>query len=188
MNLLSKVLIVIALATAIGFTFHRVNTCRIAFATQEQSDHSSSASASDTERKSRTGSEASSAIYPTPAAERALMLGYQSYEEHPDGSIVIVPLPPTAALATTVQLATAKRTKLQLRLADSKCEAPVVITAYRADQNRPIVEDKLFSKTNAVAFAIDVSSDRFPGSMLIEARMDTSAANNWNCNVVLSWK
>jgi hypothetical protein len=180
MRWLSKLLVLVAVMAAAGYTIHRIHTCQIAFVP-------ASLLSSVPNAESQVGGSTTPLLYPTPRVEAQLKLGYKTLETRGDGTFTVVPMPPQSALSSTLQLETAGHATLRATLADSKCGSAVELAAYRPDQAKPILSTELSTHQQRMVIDIDVSGNIYPGLVLVTMKMADGAANNWWCGVSFAW-
>lgn len=179
MRSLSRLLVLVAVLCAVGYTFHRVRTCTVTGLAQH--DVQSVAT--------RTVVAPGDTVlaYPSPSVTHALKLGYDIFTTDPDGSMVALPLPPGAALQTTLILPVAGHRRLLLNMANAKCGYGVDVQAFRPDQLEPLLQSQLAAHGKSPPQIVDVTKVGPERLLVVSIKLADGAKNNWFCNIALNW-
>lgn len=123
-------------------------------------------------------------VYPDAQVRERLKLGYKLYTQDAKGRMAVLPLPPGAALQTTLVLPSSSHKFLVFRLANDKCASPVAYKVSRFDRAKLLGQGRLSPQSRQQA----VDSAGAQASLLVvQVRMAEGAQNNWFCNISLSW-
>lgn len=192
-NYLPKLLVLIAVICAAGYTLHRVQTCNVvgAGAPITTSAPAPVAAAPVAAASAGTAPPAiagnTALVYPTPDVERLLKLGYVLFTAHSDGSMTALPLPPSDAMQTTLALPSGGHRRLALTMADPKCAFAVNVEAYRPDMREPLATGQLAAFGKSAPLVVDLAKGSGSNPLLVSLKLANGAANNWFCNITLKW-
>lgn len=188
-----RVLVVLAVLAAIGYTIHRVQTCQIAFVANPPNMRVSNTQ----DNTPRAGSSYSfpdlgevRLVYPDEAIESEVGLKYESFVHNPDGTMTLVPLPPGSALQSILEFkvkSTDPHDKLSVKLANRRCTYPVMVKIYDPESSHVLYGVNLGEQPMASSTSIDMNNLRNHKIILLTAAMSPAAKNNWWCNLTISW-
>lgn len=146
------------------------------------------AKSADTADAADTGASASARLlYPGPAARQALHLDYALLEQHADGSVMVLPLPPGTAWQTMLALQPGPQRQLVIHPTRSECGFAVRLALYRVDRAKPLWQGQLDAHGKSQAQTIDLDALAAHAPLLLTLKMADTATNNWSCNVDISW-
>jgi len=184
MRSLSKILVLIALLCAAGYTLLQIRRCNVIGVVTP-----AAGALAPSSRIAGDGAmpESNSAlVYPNASALQALKLGYSVFETHPDGSMMAVPLPPSTALQTTLSLPAAGHRRLLLAMSNPRCASAVAVEVFQPAQHDPIFRGELAA--HGASAPLSVEADKAGGGpLLVSINLAAGAENNWYCNIALSW-
>ena len=178
MHSLSRLLVLVAVLSAVGYTFHRVQTCSVAGVPQQLSRADSTPP---------VAAAATVLVYPSPAVTHALKLDYALFTTQHDGSMMALPLPPGAAMQTTLVLPVTGHRRLMLTMSDAKCGYGVDVQAFRPDQRQPLLHAQLAAHAKSSPQIVDLTKAVIEGPLVVSIKLADGAENNWFCNIALGW-
>ena len=188
MKRLSKILVVIAVLCALGYTFHRFQSCQIVGASPGEAPSALAPKPAKAMLPVVTPSRADSVlVYPNHTALESLKLGYQILQVNSDGSVMALPLPPEMALQTTFMLSPAGHHSLSISGVDDKCAAGIEVNIYRLDQERPVYTGRIAPAPKRTPLLINFNESKLSDPFIVTLKLAQGAKNNWFCNVALSW-
>jgi hypothetical protein len=189
MRYLPKLLVLIAVISVVGYTFHRVQTCNVIGLKSTVSVAGSAPSSGAMAPVDRVAPPGfGTLVYPDPQAEQSLHLGYSVQTAHPQRrNMSALPLPPNNALQTTLSLPTSGHRRLALTMSNTKCAYAVNIKAYRADQRTPLVAGQLDAFGKSPPLVINLPDGSYSGPLLVTLELADGAQNNWFCNIEFNW-
>lgn len=167
-KILPKLLVLIAVTCAAGYTVHRVHTCSVlGIGTPAVAPVANSVLA-----------------YPNAQVLERLKLNYQLYQDDGAGHMTAVPLPPNTAAQTTLILPAMQHRQLTLALANDKCAAPVTYRVSREDAGEPLGQGQLSLQARRQQVGLAEAQGHL---LVVQLQMGEGAQNNWFCNVSLQW-
>lgn len=185
---LSKILVVVAVLCALGYAFHRFQSCQIIGAGPGNTAIASTPASTQAVQPAVTPSQADQIlVYPNQAALASMKLGYEVLHTNSDGSIMVLPLPPGAALQTTLMLSSIGHHHLSVAGADDKCAAGIDVGVYRLDREDPIYTGTISPVPKKARLMVDLAKSNLSDPFIVIVKLAQGAKNNWFCNVVLSW-
>jgi hypothetical protein len=184
MKVLSKILVAIAVLSALGYSFHRFQSCQIVGASP---GYKAVLTRPETAEAVPSNKIEQILIYPSHEALTSMKLDYEVAHTNSNGSIMALPLPPMAALQTTLMLSPNGHHNLLVAGANNKCEAGIDVSIYRLDQDNPVFTGSISSTTKRAPLLIDFKNSKLSNPFIMTIKLEQGAKNNWFCNVVLSW-
>lgn len=186
---LSKVLVLIAVVSAVGYSFHRFESCQIVGAPPGAlTSGAMPVQASGVQLKSTSSTVDDILVYPGPRALKSLNLGYEIVRLNSDGSTMALPLPPGKALQTTFMLFPAGHHSLSVRAMDDRCAAEIDVRLYKVDQASPVFAGQISPAAKAAPLVIDLGKEKLHDPFVATVKLSSGAKNNWFCNVAFSWR
>lgn len=186
MKWLSKILVAIAVLCALGYTFHRFQTCQIVGTKAPEASDPVAASLSAV-RPSVKSPQADQLRYPGPSALASMKLGYEVLHTNADGSVMVLPLPPGMALQTTFMLSPAGHHNLSVVGANNKCASGIDVNVYRLDRENPVFSGSISPPPKKAPLLIDIETTKLSDPFVVTVKLARGAQNNWFCNVLFSW-
>lgn len=185
---LSKILVVVAVLCALGYTFHRFQSCQIVGANPDKQMVASAPAPSQPTQPAVAASPADSLlVYPSHTALVSMKLDYEVVHANSDGSIMALPLPPGSALQTTVMLSPAGHHSLSATVPGEKCASGIDVNVYRLDQETPIFSGSIAPVPKRASLLMDLEKSKVSDPFIVTVKLAQGAQNNWFCNVMLSW-
>lgn len=185
---LSKILVVMAVLCALGYTFHRFQTCQIVGASPSKEEASASPASAEAAQPAATRSQADQMlVYPNHAALASMKLGYEVLHANSDGSIMVLPLPPGTALQTTFVLSPAGHHNISIAGANDKCASGIDVNVYRLGQESPVYTGSILPTPKRALLVVDLEKSKVSDPFIVTIKLAQGAQNNWFCNVMLSW-
>lgn len=187
---LSKILVVMAVLCALGYTFHRFQTCQIVGASpsKEAATPIPAPAPAEAAQPAVTPSQVDQMlVYPNHAALVSMKLDYEVARANSDGSIMALPLPPGAALQTTIMLSPAGHHNLSVTGANDKCVSGIDVNIYRLDQETPVYTGSILPTPKKAPLVVSLEKSKVSDPFVVTIKLAQGAQNNWFCNVILSW-
>jgi len=123
-------------------------------------------------------------VYPDKATDSALGLTYTSFAGDFLRKVIMTPLPPNAAGRTALRIQPQRGRALDLALADGRCASPVQVVVSRVNEKTPVATGALTSAQPKLS--VPFADGNVP-ALLVEAKMDDNAPNNYFCGVAVNW-
>lgn len=185
---LSKILVIVAVLCALGYTFHRFQSCQIVGANPDkQAAASIPAPVQPTQPMATVSSADPLLVYPSHAALVSMKLGYEVAHANSDGSIMALPLPPGLAFQTTIMLSPAGHHHLSVTVPNEKCASGIEVNAYRLDQESPVYSGNIAPVSKRAPLMMDLETSKVSDPFIVTVKLAQGAQNNWFCNVTMSW-
>lgn len=185
MNKLSKFVFFIAVLCAIGYAFHRFQTCQIVGVKQGETRKISTPTGASPD-PTNAPPNGSALVYPTVRVLSAMKLGYDIFSSDDHGGVTALPLPPGAALRTMFVIYPSGHRSFSLKAADSRCSSAINVEIYRFDTDKAVLSGKILPSSNKTLL-VNLDTLKLSDPSIIAIGMASGAKNNWFCNIQLEW-